>query len=118
MKYTTIDKNGVPTAFYSDDVHKVEDMPSDAISITDKVWQELLDGQGSKMWDTKAKSVKSYTHVPTSDEIDAQLSAEKARTKESLINQEMRKMAELNIADSLAKIEAVTTSSSLAKIKL
>lgn len=79
MKYTTINEKGVPTAFYSDDIHKLEDIPTDAIKITDKIYQKLVDGNGSQMWDTKTKSVKSYTHIPSTEEINSQNNAKVVR---------------------------------------
>jgi hypothetical protein len=44
MKYTTLDINGLPTAFYSDDINK--DIPTDAIEITDEQWLECINNSG------------------------------------------------------------------------
>jgi hypothetical protein len=48
MKYTTLDANGLPTAFYSDDIH--ENIPVDAIQITDEQWQECINNQGTRQF--------------------------------------------------------------------
>jgi hypothetical protein len=46
MKYATLDINGLPTAFYSDDIH--DNIPTEAIEITDEQWQECISNQGSR----------------------------------------------------------------------
>lgn len=48
MKYAILDKNGLPTAFYSDDIH--ENIPADAIEITDEQWLECLNNQGARQF--------------------------------------------------------------------
>jgi hypothetical protein len=48
MKYTTLDNNGLPTAFYSDDIH--ENIPSEAIEITDEQWLECINNQGARQF--------------------------------------------------------------------
>jgi len=48
MKYTILDTNGLPTAFYSDDIHS--DIPTDAIEITDEQWLECLNNQGTRQF--------------------------------------------------------------------
>jgi hypothetical protein len=46
MKYATLDTNGLPTAFYSDDVN--ENIPTDAIEITDDQWLECINNNGQR----------------------------------------------------------------------
>jgi hypothetical protein len=48
MKYTTLDANGLPTAFYSDDIHK--NIPTDAIEITDEQWLECINNSGARQF--------------------------------------------------------------------
>lgn len=48
MKYVTLDANGLPTAFYSEDIH--ENIPTDAIEITDEQWIECLNNQGARQF--------------------------------------------------------------------
>jgi hypothetical protein len=46
MKYTTLDANGLPTAFYSDDINKT--IPQVAIEITDDQWLECINNSGQR----------------------------------------------------------------------
>jgi hypothetical protein len=48
MKYATLDKNGLPTGFYSDDIH--ENIPTDAIEITDEQWIECINNSGARQF--------------------------------------------------------------------
>ncbi len=48
-KYATFDAVGLPTAFYSEDIHG-ENIPANAIEITESQWQEFLDNQGARKW--------------------------------------------------------------------
>jgi hypothetical protein len=48
MKYTILDANGLPTAFYSDDIH--ENIPADAIEITDEQWLECINNSGTRQF--------------------------------------------------------------------
>ncbi|WP_413722704.1 hypothetical protein ACL2XG_05265 [Sodalis sp. RH24] len=53
-KYGVFDANGVPTAFYSDDVNII---PSGAIALTDEQWKDLCENQGSRVWDSETSVV-------------------------------------------------------------
>lgn len=48
MKYTILDTNGLPTAFYSDDIHL--DIPKGSIEITDEQWIDCLNNQGKRVF--------------------------------------------------------------------
>jgi len=51
MKYAAIDNNGIPTAFYADDIH--DQIPADAIPIPDADWQAHIGGN-RRVWGGKA----------------------------------------------------------------
>lgn len=57
-KYAVFDKNGLPRAFYDDDIHS--DIPNDAIEITEEQWKEFINNQGFRKWDFKSKQVVSF----------------------------------------------------------
>lgn len=46
MKYAIIDSNNFPTAFYDDAVHTADQIPKQAIQITNDQWAECLANQG------------------------------------------------------------------------
>lgn len=46
MKYTILDNNNLPIAFYSDDIHSV--IPEDAIEISEDAWQECINNAGHR----------------------------------------------------------------------
>jgi hypothetical protein len=48
MKYATLDIIGLPTGFYSDDIH--ENIPKGAIAITDEQWLECINNQGARQF--------------------------------------------------------------------
>jgi len=48
-KYATFDAEGLPTAFYSEDIHGTT-IPANAIEITENQWQEFIDNQSSRKW--------------------------------------------------------------------
>lgn len=45
--YVTLDPDGVPTGFYRSDIHG-NNIPSAALEITQDVWQECIDNQGTR----------------------------------------------------------------------
>ncbi len=49
MKYAIINEDGFPTAFYSAELHG-DDIPDEAIEISDEQWSELVDNQGRRKW--------------------------------------------------------------------
>jgi hypothetical protein len=55
MKYAHIDPDGYPIAFYSLDIHRPDQIPSECIEITDEVWQECLENQGERKIDLVTK---------------------------------------------------------------
>lgn len=61
MKYAIFDGNGLPTAFYSPDVHG-DDIPTEAIQITDEQWHEFIDNNGLRKW--VAGEVADYVPPP------------------------------------------------------
>lgn len=61
MKYTILNENGLPTAFYSDDVHS--DIPKEAIEITDEQWLECINNQGRRAF--VDGGLVEYIYVPT-----------------------------------------------------
>jgi hypothetical protein len=71
MKYTTLDTNGLPTAFYSDDIHG--NIPTDARAITDEQWLECINNSGQICF--KNGVLIPYTITLTESEIFAQTEA-------------------------------------------
>lgn len=59
MKYAIFDEKGLPKGFYSKDIHG-DNIPKEAIQITDEQWQEFINNQGRRKWDFKASSVIEY----------------------------------------------------------
>jgi hypothetical protein len=49
MKRAIFDTNGLPTAFYDDDIHG-DTLPSGAVAISDEQWREFLEHQGRRRW--------------------------------------------------------------------
>lgn len=49
MKHALINEAGFPTAFYSTDVHG-ENIPEDAIALTEAQWREFIENQGRRKW--------------------------------------------------------------------
>lgn len=75
MKYAVIDNKGFPLGFYSEDVH--DDIPEEAIEITDEQWQEFLNHQGKRRWD--GSKVVEYERVYTDAELAAGVRAKRDR---------------------------------------
>lgn len=48
-KFAEFDGDGFPTAFYSDEIHGNQ-MPEDAIQITEAQWRELIEYPGLRKW--------------------------------------------------------------------
>lgn len=68
MKYTILDENELPMAFYSDDIHL--DIPKEAIEITEDQWLECINNQGQRR--LVDGELVEYIYVPTDVEIIAQ----------------------------------------------
>ena len=49
MKKAVFDENGLPTAFYSSDIHG-DNIPEAAIEITDEQWIEFIEHPGARKW--------------------------------------------------------------------
>ena len=49
MRHVTIDQNGFPTGFYWSEIHG-DNIPPDAIPITDEEWLECLAYPGLRQW--------------------------------------------------------------------
>lgn len=65
MKYTTLDNDGLPTAFYSDDIH--QNIPKESIEITDEQWLECINNPGKRKF--VDKELIEYYHVITDKEL-------------------------------------------------
>lgn len=51
MQYFGIfDRQGLPLAFYNDDVWPVGKIPSGAVKISEAVWREFITNQGRRKW--------------------------------------------------------------------
>lgn len=59
MKYAVFDDKGFPKGFYSKDIHG-NNIPKEAIQITDEQWQEFISNQGRRKWDFETNSVVEY----------------------------------------------------------
>ena len=65
-KFAQFNEQGLPTAFYSDDINK--GIPDDAIEITVAQWREFIENQGCRKWDG-SKVVEYIPPAPTNDEL-------------------------------------------------
>jgi hypothetical protein len=72
MKYTTLDTNGLPTGFYSDDIH--DNIPKGAIAITDEQWLECINNQGARKFINGA--LVAYVASVTLEQVQATKLAE------------------------------------------
>jgi hypothetical protein len=83
MKYAILDTNGLPTAFYSDDIH--ENIPTEAIAITDEQWLECINNPGARQFVNG--TLVAYTAPITLEQAKASKLAEVLKDYESA-NQE------------------------------
>jgi hypothetical protein len=58
QKYTILDENGIPQAFYSSEIH--QNIPSNAIPITHEQWLELISNQGQRKFNTQTNEVEPF----------------------------------------------------------
>jgi hypothetical protein len=58
-KYAIFDENGLPKAFYDKEIHG-ENIPKEAIKITDEQWLEFINNQGRRKWDFEKKQVVEF----------------------------------------------------------
>ena len=70
MKYAEIDKNGVPVAFYADDIH--DTIPQNAIEIPEADWEAHINDD-LRRWDGTAWI--PYTPPPYTPTIQEQITA-------------------------------------------
>jgi hypothetical protein len=92
MKYAILDANGLPMAFYSDDIH--ENIPVDAIEITDEQWFECINNQGARQF-VNGELVKLLTKAPTQE----QLIQEAKSTVYTLLDQTAKQYDYRNFAE-------------------
>lgn len=59
MKYATFDKNGFVKGFYAKDING-DNIPAEAIEITDDQWQEFLNNQGRRRWDFATNTIVGF----------------------------------------------------------
>jgi hypothetical protein len=52
MKKATFDADGLPTAFYSDEINAV--IPPEAIAITDEQWLDFINNPCFRKWENGA----------------------------------------------------------------
>lgn len=83
MKYAIFDNFGFPKAFYSKDIHG-DNIPVEAIEITDEQWQEFLNNQGYRRWDFIAGDVVAFD--PKTMKIENGTIVEKTETE--LLNEQ------------------------------
>lgn len=48
--YGLFDGQGLPKAFYADDIWPVSKIPSNAVQISESVWREFIGNQGRRKW--------------------------------------------------------------------
>jgi len=65
MKYAIFDEQGFPKAFYSPDIHG-DNIPEEAIKITEEQWEEFINNQGRRKWDFEKQQVVEYVPPPPS----------------------------------------------------
>jgi len=83
MKYVIFDEQGLPKAFYSRDIHG-DNIPEEAIEITEDQWLEFINNHGERKWDFENKKVIEYTPPPPS--LDVLKQQELHRLKKELQN--------------------------------
>ena len=62
QKYAIFDQSGFPKAFYDDEIH--ENIPLEAISITEEQWLEFINNQGKRKWNFSTNKIEVYTPPP------------------------------------------------------
>lgn len=65
-KFAQLNEQGLPTAFYSDDINT--NIPTDAVEITEAQWMEFIENQCLRKWDGE-NVVEYIPPVPTTDEL-------------------------------------------------
>lgn len=90
MKYAQFSADGLPTGFYSDDVHEI--VPAGAISITESQWRYFLDNAGKAKWD--GADAVPYTRQKLPAELEAEQSAAALRALEKIDRDSIRSIRE------------------------
>ncbi len=87
MKYAIFDNQGFPKAFFDDEIH--EQIPVNAIEITEEQWLEFINNQGQRKWDFAKNDVVVYEPPPpTPEEL-------KAQTQKQLLNLEKQRVNDI-----------------------
>jgi len=60
QKYVAFDELGLPRAFYDDEIHTKEQIPQNAIPITEEQWLEFINNQGYRKWNFETKQVEFF----------------------------------------------------------
>ena len=60
QKYAIFSKEGLPQGFYDKEIHG-ENIPQEAIEITEEQWKEFVENQGLRKWNFNTKKVVKYT---------------------------------------------------------
>jgi len=67
IRYAGLDTEGRPTAFYSTDVHKVDQIPTGVVEISEGIWQKCLSGDehshANGAWNPCAQRVVALTEA-------------------------------------------------------
>ena len=59
QKYAILDKVGFPIAFYDTDIYG-DNIPTNAIEITEEQWIEFINNQGRRYFDFETKQIKEF----------------------------------------------------------
>jgi len=108
MKYAIFDENGFPKAFYDKAIHG-NNIPKEAVEITDEQWLEFINNQGRRRWDFEKKEVVEYVPPPPSlEELRAIVDNERKRKIANLLSQTdyvIIKLQEAKVLDDEAKYQ-------------
>lgn len=80
QKFAQVDKNNVVIAFYADDIHTPEQIPTGCIEITDEEWQMLLNGQSAgkvMKVDSQNNPILADRPPPTKEQLSQALIAQR-----------------------------------------
>jgi len=77
--YVTTKEDGEPTGFYNTDIHKPEQIPANAIEITEEVWREYINNQSGYKFSPTGELIE--VPPPTQEELD-EIERNRPRTTE------------------------------------
>lgn len=63
--YGKFDKDGLPVAFYNDDIWAANKIPGDAVKITRAQWLDFINNSGQRKWLNGKVAVYSGTAAPS-----------------------------------------------------